>query len=632
MKNSGRLFLLIALLAGRTAVAQPSREICYGDPDWQITVFSMGHLFGQTIFNTYAYASDHGQSDGPRTRVVKLFRCSLEKNKNCFTVEKGIPPIDLPYFSGREDSLYDLLEQGKGLHYAFIDTLDLNRLLADSDRIADKRVIRFRYSLQFANCIIHHIRWPDEMVDAEGMDNKEDSTWPALFRKPVSFTNTYLAEDLALKASFEDTFFIYNFLVRHLYLGKSNFHKACILAFRLPMPAAKRPAIFTAMGADTLEKLLSVSIRERSIFSGDLYIRNTMRDARVSLNNDYMDGRTFLGSFISEWNGHPLINKSASLLGKITDMDVDDQFYQYYDTRIGYNMDCSGSVFKKKLSLRNSSVFNLDVQNCKFFDTVDIYNTLRFGLDGTDTGAAKGFSTAYFLNKNNILVNIDNFKIDSLRLNNSSIRQTGIVYPLRTNTKDFVLTEDSLQRIEDFYDGCIAWAENKYQKEKELSDELTAKYNHLKLHYQVEYYRTNPSFGNFFLYLWYSFLELVVANGYHGEARFFRTTALVICLFAGIYFVFFKRDILQFIDPEKAPANADPKEKIPGMGFLTFVKCIWASMVIFLTPKFTKSYFGYRPAFFWVLAIEWFTGLILLALFFVYIATTYPFIRSLIGL
>jgi hypothetical protein len=65
---------------------------------------------------------------------------------------------------------------------------------------------------------------------------------------------------------------------------------------------------------------------------------------------------------------------------------------------------------------------------------------------------------------------------------------------------------------------------------------------------------------------------------------------------------------------------------------LRYVRALWFSSVIFVSPSFRRDYFAFSNPLQFVICTQWVIGVFMLAIFLVYIASGYAFVRSLIGL
>lgn len=548
-------------------------------------------------------------------------------------------PLRLAYFTGRETVLYDRIKQGMLIQHSVIDTLDLTMLLSDKDKRVTSRSFTLRYPLLFKRCIIHSIKFPPEAVqtDPSAQTNGQDTSYDMIFSRKVFMIDTYLEGAFSPKGAFQDSLFLFNLVSGSVYFRRTTFNEVCIIGYRLPTDPTTTKRLCSVLSPnDTTRPCIRIGFDNGCAFRKTLYLRNPSPDAAVTLSWNYFGGPLLLGNLLSEKDGEPLVNRDF-VNGKFLIQNIDNpgaNDHDYFKRRKCFNLDFSYSTFRKKFSLRNSSASNINVFQCKFLDTLDLYNNPMTTFDSGSVESETGYQNAYLLKSNVILINIDNFNIDSLGLNNSSLTQANFVYPLDDARTDFVLTEDTLDRITDFYDQCIAWAQNTFQKDHPaLASELAGRFAHDEILYRIKYYKTNSWPANFPPYVWYSLLEKVVGNGYHGEIRFVKTVFWVILLFSWAYFFFFQKEVFSILDPPPPANTLGPEQKpVKGLQFVAYAKCLWLSFVIFITPKYSSAYLQYRLAFIIVLSLEWVLGLVLIVLFLVYIAAAYPFIKSIVGL
>src|SRR6202012_6030596 len=375
--------------------------------------------------------------------------------------------VTLAYFSGREGRLYERIKNGGLIERAFIDTLDLTRLLDSGDRNVSFRSFTLRYPLLFKRCVIGAIKFPVEAMETTTGGGGQDTSFDVVFSRKISFIDPYLQGAFQPKGTFRDSLFLFNLVAENIFFRRSTF-STCFIGYRMTTP-----------GTTTVH----VTFDNGCAFRNALYIRNLAPEASLTLSWNYFGGPVLLGNTMSERDGEPLVDRDY-VNGRYLVQNMDKGDRSFYKRRRCYNLDFSYSTFRKKFSLRNTSAEHLSVNQCKFMDTLDLYNNV--GLD-----SPSGFPNIWLLKSNVILVNIDNAHIYSLGLNNSSLAQANIVYPLDVTRKGYVLTGDTLDRINDFYDQCIAWAQNAYQKDHpNLASELADRFAHDEILCRIVYYRT----------------------------------------------------------------------------------------------------------------------------------------------
>jgi hypothetical protein len=135
------------------------------------------------------------------------------------------------------------------------------------------------------------------------------------------------------------------------------------------------------------------------------------------------------------------------------------------------------------------------------------------------------------------------------------------------------------------------------------------------------------NFGTFFRYLGNLIIYRTVRFGYKGEGNFV-ITLLVVSLFFTVlfYFRFYTHIKEKFILPDN-----ENQEVVKRNIFIRLFQCLHFSFVVLINPKFPLEYFKFNNRLLaWVIFL-WAIGIVLMALFLVYIASQYSFIRDLIG-
>jgi len=141
----------------------------------------------------------------------------------------------------------------------------------------------------------------------------------------------------------------------------------------------------------------------------------------------------------------------------------------------------------------------------------------------------------------------------------------------------------------------------------------------------VYYLTDNMSVSNFFQLIGLGFLYVTVNFGYNGEWNFIGCCLIVIFLFAWKYYRRYKKEVHYSITEAKEDNYYFTRS-------FEFFKCLWFSTMIFISIKIDKKYFHFNNAFLKIVLFEWFLGLLLFIIFFVYVASRYPFVKDLVGI
>jgi hypothetical protein len=159
--------------------------------------------------------------------------------------------------------------------------------------------------------------------------------------------------------------------------------------------------------------------------------------------------------------------------------------------------------------------------------------------------------------------------------------------------------------------------------------------------YEKLYYKNTGSYK----YYWYCFLDVVLNFGYDGELPFFITCLSFVLIFAIVYIILFKKDLQDYLKPDKQSVKERPKNKkaaralkasepekpMASITVETF-KAFYLSFLIFFTPRVPVHYFSFSPRMVKFILVEWVIGTFFIVMFFIYIAGNYPIITKLLGI
>ncbi|HKR04924.1 MAG TPA: hypothetical protein VJY62_09830, partial [Bacteroidia bacterium] len=134
------------------------------------------------------------------------------------------------------------------------------------------------------------------------------------------------------------------------------------------------------------------------------------------------------------------------------------------------------------------------------------------------------------------------------------------------------------------------------------------------------------------------FLFYTVNHGYKGGSQFFKLIFIVLFLFSLVYYLGFRKEVIGYIDEKtkKEGAMSDindiHKKAKPTREFLLFFQSLWLSTVIFVNPRYPTDYFRFNDRMQVFIILEWIIGISMLAVYVIYIASNYGFIKSLVGI
>jgi len=197
-----------------------------------------------------------------------------------------------------------------------------------------------------------------------------------------------------------------------------------------------------------------------------------------------------------------------------------------------------------------------------------------------------------------------------------------------------------------YYESIKGYCEKKFAGDKDLVVELKARIDRDKKLWALRYYchqLTHPkSIGSFvaciFPLIGTSFLELTVRSGYKGEWNLAGWSMILILAFSLIYYRRNRLAIIEYLNvafnKKKDDVKYERKIRIYKEDGFTrdYFRCLWFSFVIFLDPRFPLQLFNIPKNLLRIVLVEWTMGILSILLFFVYLASNYPFVRTLLGL
>jgi hypothetical protein len=298
------------------------------------------------------------------------------------------------------------------------------------------------------------------------------------------------------------------------------------------------------------------------------------------------------------------------------------------------NIDLGNAVFNCAASFFREPLENINFRASYFKRSIDLFEAVF--VDSND----KALSMARFSDSAICILRPENFCLSNLKFNWVSVDRISI--PFVDDTGGIVASrsrevweQENMEKIEKYYGSLKEQATSYYSKQDAVTEKLAQKYDHDKMRYQMEY---DWHAGNYLSYFGTAIPEFFVKNGYEGEKRFFTLTVLVVLLFALLFFFFCKKEMVTYFEGESgsedsekvaAPAQGTGKSNIT---FKTYFKGLWLSTIVLISPHFPKRYFKINGIMFGFVIIEWLLGLLMIVLFFVYIAGHYPIVKTLVGI
>ena len=359
------------------------------------------------------------------------------------------------------------------------------------------------------------------------------------------------------------------------------------------------------------------SFNNSCVFEGNAFVVNSNPYVTADFSNAIFKDSLFLTRWYSNRSTY---NKAWPYPNKTPP----ESFSDFPQCNIYLNAAKLGSDF----FMDNDWFRNFQTMDAQFGKTIHLFNTTL--LDSISEGS--GFNRAHFSPGLRIIVNSSRFSLSHINVNAASIKDINfpfVSYGKLTAPNSAVMVDNS----NSFYNRLVTDARETYAKQSDLASDLANKYRHQQLMNQIAHYRHNPSNWNWARWGWYSFLESTVGNGYQGGEKFFYWCTVVIVLFALVYFMFFRKVIVLWMeeDNQKNPQPSNTLLVYDARSPKNFLKCMWQSFTVFINPKFDIRYFNLDGPLFGFVVLEWTFGIIMVILFLTYIATTYAFVRTLLG-
>jgi len=521
-----------------------------------------------------------------------------------------------------DQNFVDSLRHGDTLHNMYIDTLNLYAF-------AKKKPgggFSINFPFVFKNCIIGTIIFSNEK-ETQSRQNNIGSQTSFVFEAPVCFENCSFVSPI-------------NF-------NKVTFNKS-----------------FTLIDVNIWDETLSF---KDCIFKDSVFIQDNMEEifyegvlAEVSNPDKYI-----INAADFFYQSSSVVFETSQFLAEVFILKQ-SYYLPFFFTSCTFSRNTHFSLYRSDFSKgisrgpinfhqpsqRNDQSPNLlakiTISNCTFNGTVNLekmwlesasfeQSTFRDSLILFDALYSKdAFVNPRFLNtqdRNIILVNPENFKFEYLGCTNYSAKQ---IYLPFINTDSTNNPELFRQAYNDFYMNLQQEVKFLFEKKEEVKNELVARFDNERNRYETKYHWQANNFGLFMLN---SSLEMIVNHGYHGEPNVAITAFSIMIFFSLLYLIFFPVQIEQYLKSKDASAEV-AAVAIGKRSFFTklqdtaysFAKCFWVSFNIFMTPKFTNSFFKIDKRLFWLFALEWVIGLFVIVLFLIYIASKYSFVKALVGL
>ena len=364
--------------------------------------------------------------------------------------------------------------------------------------------------------------------------------------------------------------------------------------------------------------------------------------------NKYYDGCNF--NYIGTTKVLELVRNHYLKFLTLTNVNV-DILYMFYNK--------IDSIYVKDLKISSEIKFD-------FFSPDDIKNIQDY-FTGSNMQRIKGIksflqniyissgSTLEYVYSGSIY-NAMTYISDSLGLNILTLENIWLV-PIRRNISDNGYTGGQLgigdfevynENLTNSYNICIQSINNNNSLILKTKSKIVKRLEYMQVQSEIKKLRS-ISFDNIsevgFSYfqsklylLWLLFLKLVLNNGYNGEVNFTFVCFGLILIFSLIYASNNRFELNMFAVNDEFNVKEIYSDKTRliyekefGDIFLQYLRCLWFSLVVFISPTFNKKYFKSSNNLQIFIITEWFLGLFMIIIFLIYVASDYPFVEKIVG-
>jgi hypothetical protein len=603
------------------------------EPYSKVNCYSLSHY--ENKINVYAYEADR--------RFIDSNTWVFHQHHSQFLIEYNRK-------NNNEWQLYYDIKHGFPIQSSVIDTLNLDSLATRMDK---DWVIPF--PLHFESSYIKYIKFPTRGAGRK-IDPDVQSDFPKIifkgsvtfrlctftaayfknvvFNAPVVFWNNFTFDRYSDGIVFANTEFNDKATIEDDYLSQIT---NLPIDDNKPLTAIGKDIcdwsnrIFTKFFADPIKGIQvqpAYKANNTCVFNGETAIYNNNPFYSFDFSGVTFKGRTYI----------------TTLFPDNSRLRYDDKQVKDYpeiiiepSTNLRFpicNMSFNSANFLHFTSFNNQQISSIDLRYAFFSDTLMVFNTVIYDSARTNGG----LYWCHFSKGLDVVLNPSNFELATLRISPVSIDEINFVYCKLDRAVDMD-SKFLFDNINSFYNKLINNIKTAYLQDHDLTAQLENKYRHEQLVFKMIYLRKNPTLKNNIELFKLSFLESAVGNGYLGGGNFAVSSLLIILLFALAYYLFYRREFIEYINwenEEKEKSNKNKRKKSEVYDrrnqAKNFAKCFWKSFYIYFSPKFNFSYFNLPTSLWIIVVMEWLIGILMILLFLIYVAATYPFIRNLLGL
>jgi uncharacterized protein YjbI with pentapeptide repeats len=563
------------------------------------------------------------------------------------------------YGAAEMDEIIDELDQHHEIRDAFIEVLDLQQLAAWFRERYYPAVPQF--PLKFYNCYIKRL------LSAQGSEEVVKLTQPLIFEE-VSVGLGWMSVDCPrlefINTDLLNTLFI-NSTLHHFHFARTY---AAQSDTRAEFNNYKRfdPAARGRYGISFLD----------CRFEGHTFFSFTQLERVQFEHCEFLSPAHFAPN---PYFQHKFLNAYRAYLKRVgTDPlhyyqlkgNLPDRLNPYVLSQFSFD----NSTFQD-VSFAGVVLDGCSFNNTRFKQSVNLTGT-RVWADTTLNRRPfpSRFHRAHFDDDAVLHIDVRNRSLDSLALRLDYLSQLRFELNLPQST----LSEHDHDHINLVFNSLINYVVDPStpgtpEAKEAALDHLTYQRNRFEMRYDRSNWRQAGPLANF---LRLGFLELTVRNGHHGELRFLSICFGLVTLFALLYwivpYVQYHRQKPAVKQPAPLPelvvdsagalalqqAQPDPTtQPLPAVRYQNpivnlvlgenrpndvislrrrlrdLAVCYWFSVTLFLRINFPSEYFRLNPRWLFVTVFtEWAVGLVMTALFLLYIAGKLPFVRTLLGL
>lgn len=224
---------------------------------------------------------------------------------------------------------------------------------------------------------------------------------------------------------------------------------------------------------------------------------------------------------------------------------------------------------------------------------------------------------------------------ESFHLSLSTLKNTSIDFRGRDSVYTLLHYEHLSNVLQSLRDEVSGREISDVKRKSDVTDWIDYQQTFHRRHYLAE--KKDKRLSEYFELAWLNIVQATVRSGFKGEGRFFLWLAAVVLAFTLYYMLACRKLVCGYVEHDTIATGRQleldfaRKRNFADLA-IDFFKCFWFSFVLFITPKFHRQYFKFPRRLLVAVLLEWSIGLFLMIIFVIYIATRYPFVKTLFGI